>query len=172
MPHISSETCRYVIPFYRTCKQTQPSDAMFGFLYSLCQFCLVLQPAEWLLSLFSCLAELPYRVMIFPSRKTSAASTSANAWVTLSGTLGETSPVPIPRGALEFVFRVSEWLYSIHCSSVMVYWDIKELLCCSTRIWASLQLWGLDMTTPGLPQSGWWNTWLCVMMSLDTHTSK
>ncbi|XP_021923906.1 DENN domain-containing protein 5A isoform X4 [Zootermopsis nevadensis] len=48
---------------------------------------------------------LPYRVVIFPSRKTSAATTSANSWVTISGTLGETSPVPIPRGALEFVFR-------------------------------------------------------------------
>ncbi|PNF35063.1 hypothetical protein B7P43_G09453, partial [Cryptotermes secundus] len=49
--------------------------------------------------------KLPYRVVIFPSRKTSAATTSANSWVAVSGTLGETSPVPIPRGALEFLFR-------------------------------------------------------------------
>jgi hypothetical protein len=58
-------------------------------------------------------AELPYRVVIFPSRKASAATTSANSWVTISGTLGETSQVPIPRGTLEFVFRVSEVLYSV-----------------------------------------------------------
>ncbi|XP_069674606.1 DENN domain-containing protein 5B isoform X2 [Periplaneta americana] len=49
--------------------------------------------------------KLPYRVVIFPSRRTSAATTSANSWVTISGTLGETSPVSIPRGALEFVFH-------------------------------------------------------------------
>jgi hypothetical protein len=54
-----------------------------------------------------CLPELPYRVVIFPSRKSSAATTSANSWVAVSGTLGETSPVPIPRGALELLFRVS-----------------------------------------------------------------
>lgn len=153
---------------------------MFGFFYCLCQFCsgvcIVMWAAVWWLCLkaFSvCLAELPYRVMIFPSRKTSAASTSANAWVTVSGTLGETSPVPIPRGALEFVFRVSEWLYSVHCCSVMVlYWDVTVLLFCSTRIWASSRLWGLDTTTQGLHLSGWWSTWWCVMMSQGTHTSK
>jgi hypothetical protein len=50
-------------------------------------------------------------VVIFPSRRTSAATTSANSWVAVSGTLGETSPVPIPRGALEFLFRVSELHY-------------------------------------------------------------
>nr|CAD7395243.1 unnamed protein product [Timema cristinae] len=49
--------------------------------------------------------KLPYRVVIFPSRKASAATTTANSWVAISGTLGETSPVPIPRGALEFVFH-------------------------------------------------------------------
>ncbi|KAJ9601188.1 hypothetical protein L9F63_000656, partial [Diploptera punctata] len=49
--------------------------------------------------------KLPYRVVIFPSRRTNAATTSANSWVTISGTLGETSPVPIPRNSLEFVFH-------------------------------------------------------------------
>lgn len=133
-----------------------------------------LQPAECVWRLFSvCLAELPYRVAIFPSRKTSAASTSANAWVTVSGTLGETSPVPIPRGALEFVFRVSEWMCSVHCCSVTVlYRDVTALFYCSTRIWASSRLWGLDTTTPGLHLSGWWSTWWCVTTSRDTHTSK
>ncbi|XP_051168989.1 DENN domain-containing protein 5B isoform X1 [Leptopilina boulardi] len=49
--------------------------------------------------------KLPYRVVIFPSRKASAATTSANSWIAISGTLCETNPVPIPRGALEFVFH-------------------------------------------------------------------
>ncbi|XP_063989212.1 DENN domain-containing protein 5B isoform X5 [Diachasmimorpha longicaudata] len=49
--------------------------------------------------------KLPYRVVIFPSRKASAATTSANSWVAMSGTLCETNPVPIPKGALEFVFH-------------------------------------------------------------------
>lgn len=51
--------------------------------------------------------KLPYRVIIFPSRKASAATTSANSWISISGTLGETTPVTIPKGALEFVFHVS-----------------------------------------------------------------
>ncbi|XP_012286548.1 DENN domain-containing protein 5B isoform X3 [Orussus abietinus] len=49
--------------------------------------------------------KLPYRVVIFPSRKASAATTSANSWVIISGMLCETNPVPIPKGALEFVFH-------------------------------------------------------------------
>ncbi|XP_024941578.1 DENN domain-containing protein 5A isoform X3 [Cephus cinctus] len=49
--------------------------------------------------------KLPYRVVIFPSRKASAATTSANSWVAISGTLCETNPVPIPKGTLEFVFH-------------------------------------------------------------------
>ncbi|XP_046430049.1 DENN domain-containing protein 5B isoform X3 [Neodiprion fabricii] len=49
--------------------------------------------------------KLPYRVVIFPSRKASAATTTANSWVAISGTLCETNPVSIPKGALEFVFH-------------------------------------------------------------------
>ncbi|XP_058788687.1 DENN domain-containing protein 5B isoform X1 [Phymastichus coffea] len=49
--------------------------------------------------------KLPYRVIIFPSRKASAAQTSANSWIAISGSLCETNPVNVPRGALEFVFH-------------------------------------------------------------------
>ncbi|XP_015187503.1 PREDICTED: DENN domain-containing protein 5B isoform X1 [Polistes dominula] len=49
--------------------------------------------------------KLPYRVVIFPSRKASAATTSAHSWIAISGTLCETNPVPIPKSALEFVFH-------------------------------------------------------------------
>lgn len=51
---------------------------------------------------------------IFPSQKTNAGSTTANSWLTVSGSLGETQRVPIPRGALEFVFHVCIiYLYQI-----------------------------------------------------------
>ncbi|CAB0016913.1 unnamed protein product [Nesidiocoris tenuis] len=48
---------------------------------------------------------IPYRVAIYPSRKTSFTSTTANCWVVVFGSNGETSKVPIPKGALEFVFH-------------------------------------------------------------------
>ncbi|KAG7172904.1 DENN domain-containing protein 5A-like, partial [Homarus americanus] len=48
---------------------------------------------------------VPYRVVVFPSRKLSGASTSANAWVSLGGTLGQTSNIPVPRSQVELVFQ-------------------------------------------------------------------
>jgi hypothetical protein len=119
-----------------------------------------------------CLTVLPYRVVIFPSRKTSAATTSANSWVTISGTLGETSPVPIPHGALEFVFRVSEVLYNVVMLQQKLYYDVTKLLCYSTRILVSSQLWGLDTITLGHLLNGWWNMWWCAMRWQDTCTSE
>uniref|UniRef100_A0A1Q3F815 Ras signaling inhibitor st5 n=1 Tax=Culex tarsalis TaxID=7177 RepID=A0A1Q3F815_CULTA len=50
-------------------------------------------------------AKLPYRVVIFPSKKGSAATTSANVWIAISGTLGETQQINVPRHSLEFVFH-------------------------------------------------------------------
>lgn len=50
-------------------------------------------------------AKLPYRVVIFPSKKGSAATTSANVWIAISGTLGETQQISVPRHSLEFVFH-------------------------------------------------------------------
>lgn len=47
--------------------------------------------------------EMPYRVVVFPSRKLSASTTSANAWVSLSGTMGTTGVIPVPKQSLEFV---------------------------------------------------------------------
>lgn len=47
---------------------------------------------------------MQYRVVIYPSRKGTV--TSANAWVVLSGTLSETQHIPVPKGSLNFDFRV------------------------------------------------------------------
>ncbi|CAL4110696.1 unnamed protein product, partial [Meganyctiphanes norvegica] len=46
-----------------------------------------------------------YRVVIFPSKKLSAATTSANAWVSLGGTIGQTKNIPVPKGQVEMVFQ-------------------------------------------------------------------
>lgn len=48
--------------------------------------------------------KLPYRVVIFPSKRSNS-GTSANVWVAISGNLGETQQVSVPRGHLEFVFQ-------------------------------------------------------------------
>ncbi|XP_064490137.1 DENN domain-containing protein 5B-like isoform X2 [Ornithodoros turicata] len=49
--------------------------------------------------------EMPYRVVIFPSRKLSASTTSANAWVSISGTMGSTGVIPLSKQMVEFVFH-------------------------------------------------------------------
>lgn len=48
---------------------------------------------------------MPYRVVIFPSRKFSASTTSANAWVCISGTLGDSGIVSVPKTSLELLFQ-------------------------------------------------------------------
>ncbi|XP_075214645.1 DENN domain containing pinstripe isoform X2 [Lycorma delicatula] len=48
---------------------------------------------------------LPYRVVIFPSRKSSAATTSANCWVAVSGSNGETQRLALPKGSLQLMFH-------------------------------------------------------------------
>lgn len=52
--------------------------------------------------------ELPYRVVIFPSKKSSVSTTSANAWVAISGTNCESTQVPVPKGTSDFLFHVSK----------------------------------------------------------------
>ncbi|XP_077530109.1 DENN domain containing pinstripe isoform X2 [Haemaphysalis longicornis] len=47
--------------------------------------------------------EMPYRVVVFPSRKLSGSTTSANAWVSVSGTMGTTGVIPVPKQTLEFL---------------------------------------------------------------------
>lgn len=60
-----------------------------------------------LLNKRSIAVELPYRVVIFPSKKYGPVTTTANVWVAISGSLCETQQVTIPRSSLEFVFHVS-----------------------------------------------------------------
>ncbi|XP_037071130.1 DENN domain-containing protein 5B-like [Pollicipes pollicipes] len=48
---------------------------------------------------------ITYRVVIFTTKKTSAATTTANAWVRVSGSLAETGPLPLPKGARHTTFK-------------------------------------------------------------------
>lgn len=66
---------------------------------------------------------VPYRVVIFPSRKLSGASTSASAWVSLAGSLGQTDNIPITRNHLEFVFQVGIVYWSTYLDVYMHYFS-------------------------------------------------
>lgn len=78
---------------------------------------------------------LPYRVTIFPSRKFHANTTSANLWVTVSGTLAHTDkPLPIPKPSLEMVFKVNfrftQYMHvriSAHCHSEQGSFSIDRI---------------------------------------------
>lgn len=64
--------------------------------------------------MFEC-SELPYRVVIFPSKKYGPVTTTANVWVAISGSLCETQLVAVPRSSLEFVFHVSDFFIICFC---------------------------------------------------------
>jgi hypothetical protein len=46
---------------------------------------------------------IPYRIVIVPNKK--GATTSANAWVVLSGTLSETRRIPVPKTTMNFDYK-------------------------------------------------------------------
>ncbi|CAG0883869.1 unnamed protein product [Darwinula stevensoni] len=48
---------------------------------------------------------IPYQVIIIPTRKMSASTTTANVWVRIAGTLGETKPIQVPRGSNQMFFQ-------------------------------------------------------------------
>ncbi|ODM89847.1 DENN domain-containing protein 5B [Orchesella cincta] len=48
---------------------------------------------------------LPYRMVIFPSKRFSISTTTANVWTSVSGTLGEMGPISVPKNTLEFMFQ-------------------------------------------------------------------
>ena len=66
---------------------------------------------------------MPYRVVVFPSRKLSASTTSANAWIIVAGTLGETKLIPLPRQTLEIVFQVS----FLKCAFLFILATLTEI---------------------------------------------
>ncbi|XP_074642323.1 DENN domain-containing protein 5B-like isoform X3 [Tubulanus polymorphus] len=45
-----------------------------------------------------------FRVIIYPGKKFSVSTTTANCWISLSGQLGQTCNIHIPKGVLEFTF--------------------------------------------------------------------
>ncbi|XP_066264613.1 DENN domain-containing protein 5B-like [Branchiostoma lanceolatum] len=48
---------------------------------------------------------IPYRVVIVPSRKFNASTTTANPWMCLAGEMSDTGMIQLPKGALEMTFE-------------------------------------------------------------------
>ena len=49
---------------------------------------------------------IPYRVLVFPRQKLGGGSTTANGWISMSGTIGETPHIAIPKHTLDFISEV------------------------------------------------------------------
>lgn len=50
---------------------------------------------------------IPYRVAIYPIKKLSNVMTTSNPWVCVSGELGDSGIMQIPKNVLEMTFDVS-----------------------------------------------------------------
>lgn len=49
---------------------------------------------------------IPYHILIVPSKKLGGSMFTANPWICISGELGETQILQIPRNLLEMTFEV------------------------------------------------------------------
>lgn len=49
---------------------------------------------------------IPYHILIVPSKKLGGSMFTANPWICISGELGETQILQIPRNVLEMTFEV------------------------------------------------------------------
>ncbi|XP_021965831.1 DENN domain-containing protein 5B isoform X2 [Folsomia candida] len=88
--------------FYKRTAFLRSEDEREQFLYHL----LTLNAADYYCFTNSYLnIVLPYRVLIFPLKRFNISSTSANVWISVSGTLGETPNLQLPKNSLEFVFQ-------------------------------------------------------------------
>lgn len=57
-------------------------------------------PCDFLLTV------IPYHILIVPSKKLGGSMFTANPWICISGELGETQILQIPRNVLEMTFEV------------------------------------------------------------------
>lgn len=51
---------------------------------------------------------IPYHILIVPSKKLGGSMFTANPWICISGELGETQTLQIPRNVLEMTFEVCD----------------------------------------------------------------
>lgn len=56
---------------------------------------------------------IPYRVVIIPIKKLSNAMTTSNPWVCVSGELGDSGIMQIPKNVLEITFDVSSVTFNL-----------------------------------------------------------
>ncbi|CAG0915928.1 unnamed protein product [Notodromas monacha] len=89
---------------YKRCAFLRCDDEREQFLYHLLSlnavdfFCFTNTYTKMVISY-----QVSYEVLVVPSKKQS--STSANVWVSVTGTLGETKPIELPRGLTHVVFE-------------------------------------------------------------------
>ncbi|KAF3859462.1 hypothetical protein F7725_021861 [Dissostichus mawsoni] len=65
---------------------------------------------------------IPYRVVIIPIKKLSNAMTTSNPWVCVSGELGDSGIMQIPKNVLEMTFDVSTVTLSLKLSPLSAVW--------------------------------------------------
>lgn len=71
---------------------------------------------------------IPYRAVIIPIKKLSNAMTTSNPWVCVSGELGDSGTMQIPKNVLEMTFDVSA------PASVLLFSWQQLLLVCYTSV--------------------------------------
>lgn len=70
-------------------------------------------------------AVIPYRVVIIPIKKLSNAMTTSNPWVCVSGELGDSGIMQIPKNVLEMAFDVSSVTFDLALDELTVTnWDL------------------------------------------------
>lgn len=74
----------------------------------------------------SALAVIPYRVVIIPIKKLSNAMTTSNPWVCVSGELGDSGIMQIPKNVLEMTFDVSSVTFDLPRSSETVGYSVCQ----------------------------------------------
>jgi hypothetical protein len=61
---------------------------------------------------------IPYRSVIIPIKKLSNAIITSNPWICVSGELGDTGVMQIPKNLLEMTFEVGHLIYFLTESTI------------------------------------------------------
>ncbi|CAJ0943171.1 unnamed protein product [Ranitomeya imitator] len=111
---------------------------------------------------------IPYRALIIPIKKLSNAITTSNPWVCVSGELGDTGVMQIPKNLLEMTFEVCRHRKGLTSLSVVITLRLEGSACQNLGKLTTAQL--------GHDNSGLLAKWLvdCVMVrnEITGHTYK
>ncbi|XP_076732058.1 DENN domain-containing protein 5B isoform X9 [Maylandia zebra] len=109
---------------------------------------------------------IPYRVIIIPIKKLSNAMTTSNPWVCVSGELGDSGIMQIPKNVLEMTFDVVPvFIRLTHPTKQQIQNETQNLLSGLTRTslpYSSVRTWGSSprcswvTIMPASWLNGWW----------------